>query len=116
MLGEGYLDITDGYTGCSLNSAEYICNLEISGISYTESFYTGSTNTDVPSDLLWKQTIENILSGISDVESYTLDTINNTLQIISSCDGDSNPLADVEVNLSLTIVYDVSCIEEIPCP
>ena len=116
MVGEGYVDIINGYSGCSLNTAEYICNVEISGVSYIQSFYTGTTNSDVPSDFLWKQTIENILSGIGDVQSYSLDTFNNTLQIVSSCNGSSDPLADAEVSISLTIHYDVTCLEEIPCP
>jgi hypothetical protein len=116
MVGEGYVDIINGYSGCSLNTAEYIYNVDISGVSYTQSFYTGTTNNDVPSDFLWKQTIENILSGIGDVQSYSLDTFNNTLQIVSSCNGSSDPLADAEVSISLTIHYDVTCLEEIPCP
>jgi uncharacterized protein (DUF2141 family) len=117
MLGEGYLDITSGYTGCSLNSAEYICNLEVSGVSYTQSFYTGYTSSDVPSDALWKSTIESILDTIPEVDSYTVDPINNVLQIVSVCSGDTNALADQQVKLYLTINFDVVCQEEVfPCP
>lgn len=116
MLGEGYIDIISGYTGCSFNSAEYVCSLEISGITYTQNFYTGYTNSDVPSDLLWKSTIEGILDTIPEVDSYNVDPINNILQIVSKCSGDTNPLADQQVKLFLTINYDVVCLEEIfPC-
>lgn len=109
MLNEGYLDITSGYTGCSLNSAQLTCEVEINGSTYTQTFYTTTTLNDVPQDTLWQTTIEDILSGILQVQSYEINLLNNTLTIYSNCDGDDDPLSDADFSLSLSIVYDVVC-------
>jgi hypothetical protein len=117
MLNEGYIDITSGYTGCSFNSAEFITQVNINGSAFTQSFYTATTLNDVPQDSLWQSTIENILSSISEVGSYSVDLINNTLQIESNCNGDFDPLADASFSLGLQILYDVTCTENtIPTP
>jgi len=109
MLNEGYLDITSGYTGCSLNSAELICQVDINGSAYTQTFYTATTLNDVPQDTVWQTTIEDILSGIPQIQSYEINLLNNTLTIYSNCDGDEDPLSDADFSLSLTVVYDVTC-------
>jgi hypothetical protein len=115
MVGEGYLDITSGYSGCSLISTEFVCDLEISGVTYSQSFYTGYTNSDVPTDSLWKTTIENILDTIPEVSEYNIDVINNIFQVTSTCNGDVDPLANQDLKLYLTINYDVNCQTEISC-
>jgi uncharacterized protein (TIGR02145 family) len=117
MLNEGYMDITSGYTGCSFNSAEFIAQININGSAYTQSFYTATTLNDVPQDSLWQTTIEGILSGITEIGEYSIDILNNTLQIKSNCSGDYDPLADAPFSLGLQIVYDVVCTEGVtPTP
>ena len=113
MLNEGYIDITSGYTGCSFNSAEFIAQVNINGSAFTQSFYTATTLNDVPQDSLWQSTIENILSGITEVGEYNMDILNNALQIKSNCSGDFDPLADAPFSLGLQIVYDVICTEDV---
>jgi hypothetical protein len=109
MLNEGYLDITSGYTNCVLNSAILSCEITINGSAFTETFYTATTLNDVPQDTLWQSTIESILDGITEVESYTIDLLTNTLTITSNCNGDIDPLADADFSLGLEIVYDIVC-------
>ena len=109
MLNEGFIDITSGYTNCTLNSAELTCEIIVNGSAFTETFYTATTLNDVPQDTLWQSTIESILDGISDIQSYQIDLLNNTLTITSNCNGDSDPLSDADFSLNLTIVYDVVC-------
>jgi len=111
MLNEGYLDITSGYTNCVFNSAELFCEINIGGTAYTSTtaFYTATTLNDVPQDTVWQSTIENILSGITQIQSYDINLLNNTLTILSNCNGDYDPLGDAEFTLGLTIVYDVTC-------
>jgi hypothetical protein len=113
MLNEGYIDIISGYTGCSLNSAIFNCEVEIDCLTgsttYLVPFYSATTLNDIPQDTLWQTTIENILSGITDVQSYTVDLLTNTLEIISKCVGDEDPLADCKFKLKLKIEYDIIC-------
>jgi hypothetical protein len=113
MLNEGFIDITSGYTDCVFNSAELTCNLTISGSSFTsaftETFYTATTLNDVPQDTVWQSTIDGILSGITEIGSYEINLLDNTLTITSKCSGDSDPLSDADFSLGLSIVYDVVC-------
>jgi hypothetical protein len=109
MLNEGYLDITSGYTNCVFNSAELICEIDINGTAFTQTFYTATTLNDVPQDTVWQSTIENILSGITQIQSYDINLLNNTLTILSNCNGDNDPLGDADFSLGLSIVYDIVC-------
>ena len=109
MLNEGYIDVTSGYTGCSLNTAEFILEMNINGSAFTQTFYTATTLNDVPQDTLWQSTIEGILSGVTDISSYTISLTDNTIHIESNCEGDTDPLADANFTLELTIDYDVTC-------
>ena len=111
MLNEGYLDITSGYTNCVFNSSELFCEINIGGTAYTSTtaFYTATTLNDVPQDTVWQSTIENILSGITQIQSYDINLLNNTLTILSNCNGDNDPLGDADFSLGLSIVYDIVC-------
>lgn len=113
MLNEGYLDITSGYTGCTLINAIFNCEVEIdclTGVTtYTTPFYTATTLNDTPQDTLWQSTIENILSGITDIQSYNIDLLTNTFEVVSKCVGDVDPLGDCKLYLRLKMEYEVVC-------
>jgi hypothetical protein len=109
MLNEGFYDLTSGNTNCVLSNAIYTATVEISGNTYTENFYTGTTLSDVPSESLWVDTIENILSGITGVGSYTVNPITNVIEIKSECDGTTDQLSDSEFISGLIIDYDIYC-------
>lgn len=109
MLNEGFYELTTGHTNCVLVSAEFIATIEISGNTYTDSFYTGTTITDVPSESLWVDTIEGILSGITGVNSYVVNPTTNQILVKSVCDGTSDELGDSEFITGLIINYDINC-------
>jgi hypothetical protein len=109
MLNEGYIDVTSGYTGCVLNGAEFILDITINGSAFTQTFYTATTLNDVPQDTLWQSTIDGILSGITDISSYSLSLTDNIIHIESNCSGDTDPLANASFNLNLDIEYDITC-------
>lgn len=109
MLNEGYIDLTSGYTNCIMTGATFTCEINVGGTAYTQNFYTSSGLGDVPQDSLWQSTIENILSSISEVGSYSIDLINNEFVVKSNCDGDQDPLAGKSISLNLSIDYDINC-------
>lgn len=110
MVSEGFSDLTSGNTNCVLNSAVYIAVIEVSGTTYQQEFYTGNTLTDVPTEAMWVQALETILSGAPGVSSYNIDATTNTVQVTSTCDGDIDVLADSEFILGLKIEYDIYCV------
>ena len=109
MLNEGFVDLTSGYTNCIMTGATFTCEININGSAFTQTFYTSTGLNDVPQDSLWQSTIENILSSITEIGSYTVDLINNEFVIKSNCVGDVDPLGGKSVSLNLTIDYDINC-------
>jgi hypothetical protein len=112
MLNEGYIDLVGtGATACTLNTAVFNYDIEISGITYSGPFYTGTTLNDYPSDNLWVDTIDNVLSGLtpSPIQSYTINLVDNTISLLSDCTGDEDPLRNTVFGLGLNIDYDITC-------
>lgn len=109
MFSEGFMDITSGYTGCTLNSADLNCTITINGSAFTETFANITSIDDIPQDTLWVEAINSILSGTSVVGSYTIDQLTNQIRILSNCSGSYDPIGDGDYKLELSIDYDVTC-------
>lgn len=109
MVYEGFYDLTTGNTNCVLSSATYTAFVEISGVTYQQNFFTGTTLSGVPTESQWIQSLESILSGVTGVSTYTFDTINNKVIVKSVCNGTDDELADSEFVIGLTINYDIYC-------
>jgi hypothetical protein len=111
MLNEGFYDLTNG-TGidCSLNSAIFQTEITVSGVSYTDQFYTASTLNDVPGDNIYTASISDILDSIVGISSYTFDLINNKVTVFSDCEG-GNILESETICFSLSIIYDITCVQ-----
>jgi hypothetical protein len=109
MLNEGFFDLTSGNTGCHLITAEFVANVSItpSGLTLQNSFYTGTTLTDVPTDSLWFATIKNLVETIDGVSGVIIDQNNNQIKIETNKD---SPLNGQEISVELIIVYDIMCL------
>ena len=105
MLNEGYNDLTSGNTDCLLSTAEFVAEVNVTGTTYSESFYTGTTLLDVPSDTLWYTTIDDIISSIPGVSAVTIDTTNSNITI--QTEGD---LANQQITIDLIIQYNIDCV------
>jgi uncharacterized protein (DUF2141 family) len=109
MLNEGFLDISSGSTNCVLNRAIFNYVIDFSGNTYEDSFYTGYTLNDYPSDNLWGETIEGVLSGITGISDVEVDVLNNTINITGDCS------TNERITIDLKIDYDMTC-ENSPTP
>jgi len=113
MLNEGYLDIVGtGNTACTLNTAVFNYEIQVSGVTYTGPFFTATTLNEYPSDNLWESTIDSVLSGLTPtpLQSYSISLVNNTINLVSDCSGDEDPLKNTKFVLGLYIDYDTNCI------
>jgi hypothetical protein len=113
MLNEGYIDIVGtGNTACTLNTAVFNYQIELSGVTYEGPFFTATTLNEYPSDNLWVSTIDSVLSGLTPtpLQSYNINLVNNTINLISDCNGDEDPLKNTKFVLGLYIDYDVNCV------
>ena len=73
----------------------------------SNTFYTGTTLVDVPSDNTWFTEITNLLESVSGVLSVTIDPLTNQISI------SANPNSSIigqELSVKLIIVYDIICL------
>jgi len=117
FLNEGFSDLVNmEFSGsttitnpkCNLNSAIFTTEytLEPSGITSGNTFYTGYTRTDVPSDSVYVDSIVDLVGAIPGIQSVSYDLITNTINIIAE-PGDS--ITSQVLTINLKIAYDISC-------
>ena len=109
ILVEGFNDLTSGNTNCTLLSAVFTAQVEVQpqNTVISNTFYTGTTLVDVPSDNTWFTEITNLLQGVSGVLSVTIDPLTNQISI------SANPNSSIigqELSVKLIIVYDIICL------
>ena len=113
ILNDGFADLTQGFLGCVLNSAEFIAKVQVQpqGTVLTNSFYTGYSLIDVPSDNLWYTTIESMLESIVGIVDVIIDPLNNQIKIIAD---PSSSIINQQIIVELVIVYDIDCESTVP--
>ena len=104
MLNEGFGDLTSGNTNCLLSAATYVAEVNVSGVTYQQSFYTGTTLLDIPTDQQWYDAVETLLLSVPGVSAVAVDT--TTTLITIQTDGE---LANQQVEIDLIIEYDINC-------
>ena len=73
-----------------------------------QEFYTTTDLNDVPSDNLWESVVEDLLDQFTGI-TYTVDIENNIFNIAGDCEGSSDPMRGVFVELKIEIDLDVIC-------
>jgi uncharacterized protein (TIGR02145 family) len=111
MLNEGFYDLTSGFTNCVLNSAVYTLNVVVGDFVNSVEFFETMTLSDYPSDEVFFYWVTRLIEsspqiGEGNVETYP-DVAYNTINIKTNCDPES--LHNTNVNVSVTIHYDISC-------
>jgi Leucine-rich repeat (LRR) protein len=111
MLNEGFNDLTIGNVGCKLNSAIFGVKVSVEplGLSTSETFFTGTTLTSVPTDILYVETIKDLLLTIPGIGEVTFNLSEN--QIIINTEPGDTTLINQRIIIELVIVYDISCLE-----
>jgi hypothetical protein len=108
MLNEGFVDLTSVNGGCQLNSAVFIAKVSVDplGLTYTNSFYTGTTLNQAPSDNLWYNTLTSLLTSVNGIQSVSIDALSNKITIQSTVGG---PLNNQIITVDVLIEYDITC-------
>jgi hypothetical protein len=109
MVYDGFLDLTEPETGCTLSSMTFTIEVEVSGNTYSNSFYTGYTLTDIPTDTEYFTAVENLLTGITGVSQVIIDPVTSQVSIFTE-----GELANTPVVIDLIIDYVILC--PAPCP
>ena len=104
MVYEGFLDLTAPETGCTLSSMTFTIEVEVSGNTYSDTFYTGYTLNDVPTDTQYFTAVENLLTGITGVSQVVIDPVTSQVSIFTE-----GELANKPVVIDLIIEYTILC-------
>jgi hypothetical protein len=109
MLYDGFLDLTSNRENCRLNESIFGINIFVNpnGFTTSQSFFTGTTLTSVPTDTLYLNTLKSLLLTVPGVGDVTINEENN--QIIVSTIPWDDTLNNQELIVELTIVYDILC-------
>jgi hypothetical protein len=110
MLNEGFFDLTSGNTECDLISAIYTVKVSVNPLNYsaeTQLSFTSTTLNQAPSDNIYYDTVDTLLSAVPGVGSVTIDQLMNQIKI-QTAPGDDT-LNGQEIILDLIIVYDIIC-------
>lgn len=108
MLLEGFHDLTIGDVNCILNQSIFTVVTTVNGIVKSQSFYTGTTLSDFPSDNEFYDIIEELLLTYDGVGEVIVNAVKNTLTINSSCEANLK-LLDANVKVEMDISYDINC-------
>jgi hypothetical protein len=73
----------------------------------TNTFYTGTSLNDVPSDGLWFSTIESMIESIPGIIDVQIDAVNNQITIKAN---PGSAVTNQEIIVELIIVYDIDCL------
>ena len=113
MLYDGFLDLTSNRENCRLNESIFGINIFVNpnGFTTSQSFFTGTTLTSVPTDTLYLNTLKSLLLTVPGVGDVTINEENN--QIIVSTIPWDDTLNNQELIVELTIEYDILCSD---CP
>jgi uncharacterized protein (DUF2141 family) len=110
MLNEGFYDLTEGRTGCVLNSAIFTAKVSVSplGLTTSETFYTSTSLVNPPSDNLYYDSITQLLLTVPGVGSVTVNPTENIITI-ETAKGNTT-LEGQEIVIDLIIVYNIICL------
>jgi hypothetical protein len=109
MLNEGFSDLTLGDSNCILNEAVFEASVSVNGVISSNSFYTGNTLFEVPSDTLWATTIRNLLLSYDGIGNVVINNSTNKITISTDCNSEVT-LLDSDILVNLIIHYDISCV------
>jgi uncharacterized protein (DUF2141 family) len=104
LLNQGFQDVVGSTTDCILVESIFTISVDVSGNTYSDSFYTGSTLLDIPTDAQYYTAVENLLEGINGITNVTINSTTGEIMIYT--DG---VLGNQSISIDLTIDYTINC-------
>jgi len=108
MFFDGYMSLIQFDVNCSLQRADFTTSITFNGTVYTDTFFTTTNITNIPSDNLFFDSIRNILLSIPGIGEVNIDPFSNTIEIITDCESEIN-LSGVQILIELLIEYEIVC-------
>ena len=124
MFNEGFYDLTSGDTNCIVNSAEFNLQVIVGGDELINTIYNSTGLDDYPSEVVWADSLIEMLQTFVGIGDVTIDYVNNKITITNDCEEilkncrteTYNLLNDTNITVNLIINYDISCVSCAPTP
>jgi len=109
MLFTGYANLVSGHEDCKLNYAQFNCDIEITGTTYSSVFYVSPNLNSIPSTNNFITAIELLLTLIPNLQNTEINPDTNTIIIESQVVGGVEVYKDELLTISVRVVYNISC-------
>jgi hypothetical protein len=109
MLFTGYANLVNGHEDCKLKYAQFNCDIEITGTTYSSVFYVSPNLNSIPSTDNFITAIESLLTLIPNLQSTEINPDTNTIVIESQVVGGVEVYKDELLTISVRVVYNISC-------
>ena len=109
MLFTGYANLVNGHEDCKLNYAQFNCDIEITGTTYSSVFYVSPNLNSIPSTNNFITAIESLLTLIPNLQNTEINPDTNSIVIESKVVGGVEVYKDELLTISVRIVYNISC-------
>ena len=109
MLLDGFYSLSSGDTNCILNQAIFEASVTVSGVTTTQTFFTGETLNDYPTTQQWNDVIGSLILGYDGIGSVIFDIETNQMTILTDCNSEIS-LNDADIIINMIIHYDISCV------
>ena len=109
MLFTGYASLVSGHEDCKLNYAQFNCDIEITGTTYSSVFYVSPNLNSIPSTNNFITAIESLLALIPNLQNTEINPDTNTIVIESQVVGGVEVYKDELLTISVRLVYSISC-------
>ena len=113
MYLEGLHDLTSGDTNCLLSAATFVCEVSVNGVTNSIGFYNSSSLNDFPSNSVYCNVVDILLSLYPELENVTIDVSSGEILISSVCNP-SISMIDATITISVIILYDINCVSCAP--
>jgi hypothetical protein len=109
MYLEGFHDLTSGDTNCLLSAATFVCEVSVNGVTNSIGFYNSTSLNDFPTDSVYFNVVEILLSLYPELETITIDISTGEILISSLCNP-SIGMIDATIIVSVIILYNINCV------
>jgi hypothetical protein len=100
MINEGYLNLINGYSGCTLSATTFTIQTNLNGNLLTNQFYTGYTLTDVPNDEQWYSVVRSMTLPF--VNTVTINPDNSSI-VLNQLTSNTNRTFKIDLILDYVI-------------
>jgi hypothetical protein len=110
MLYSGFTELTLNSQNCSLSSATFYFKITLDSVDYQYPFYYTKSFSNIPDMSYFAGIIEDTVESIPNIVSCTVNSDNNSIDIVAKSDGGVEYYKNETIQFSVMIDYIINCV------